>query len=425
MATDRTLMVLLCIGDESLRSRAGTLARAHLAANRIATLLPKSAIVIEDCATSTAGFECLKKHFDAAPNNAALLISDSLHETIGRSPFSVPRLSSWAKDLLDTFGDRLLGTMGIEQTGHRIPEIDRVVRNEFLDQEFLGGLELIGERLAYLAPPEPGTVAAALRRNPIVVRQIRTNAELRSYFLLRHQVYRAMGYLEPDVDAASSMMEMDWGDTSALHCGAFEQDGPRQVLVGTARVVGTMPLDRAAEHRTRALAALDPVLAHKIDREASIFMLPIFESMPKLNATFRKVSTEDVTCGELSRVIVAHSHRGTGLSEVLVRFAILQAMNRGVGQFFLECLPGHEALYRKLGFLKMEGVRGRVVGVGKTMIAMELDAGATEALRLTPESRRRLEIIGRQNGLCTCHEKECYKNASYLFYRTDRCPLYS
>ncbi len=99
--------------------------------------------------------------------------------------------------------------------------------------------------------------------------------------------------------------------------------------------------------------------------------MPIFHSQ-NLSGILRRSIESNEVYGELSRVIVAEDYRGGGLSRQLVEFALHEATKAGVNHLFLECLEFHEDLYRQFGFRRMEGKRGNVIGVNKTMIAMEL-----------------------------------------------------
>jgi predicted GNAT family N-acyltransferase len=121
----------------------------------------------------------------------------------------------------------------------------------------------------------------------------------------------------------------------------------------------------------------DPVLALAIDQTLGL-ELPIFHSQ-NLGRVMKQAIEADEVCGELSRVIVAEDFRGGGLSRKLVEFAVQEAARAGVTRLFLECLELHEELYRQFGFEKIEGAKASVIGVNKTMIAMQrrlTEAGA-------------------------------------------------
>jgi predicted GNAT family N-acyltransferase len=173
-------------------------------------------------------------------------------------------------------------------------------------------------------------------------------------------------------------MEVDWCDTISLHFGAYEltREG-RDTLVGTARVVvGSSQLEEhssllaAYQRWTTALVAQDEVLRNRLTNRVLGLELPIFHSQD-LSGIFRDVVLHNEVCGELSRVIVGEDYRGTGLSTRLVRTALCEAAKVGVKRMFLECLEVHEPLYRRFSFQKIEGKAGAVIGVNKTMVAMQ------------------------------------------------------
>ena len=156
------------------------------------------------------------------------------------------------------------------------------------------------------------------------------------------------------------------------------RDG-RETLVGTARVViasSAAPQKHANllslyKQWVEKLAAGDPVLNKAVANQVLELELPIFHSQ-NLSGIFRKSVQDDEVCGELSRVIVAEDYRGAGLSRQLVEFALAEAGRAGIQRLFLECLEVHQELYGKFGFQRLPGATGTVIGVNKTMLAMEL-----------------------------------------------------
>jgi len=104
-----------------------------------------------------------------------------------------------------------------------------------------------------------------------------------------------------------------------------------------------------------------------------------------------EILKKDQVCGELSRVIVDLEYRGNGISRRLVDLAVQTAARAGVNRLFLECLPSHEQIYERHGFRKLDGIKGTVIDVRRTMIAMELNPTLIEELRHGAVSR-----IGQQ-----------------------------
>jgi predicted GNAT family N-acyltransferase len=413
VSNQRPLKTIVCIQHESTRIRC----LQHLRELQAGNQLPGYVIDVTECNSPEEVLQLLHLHYETSPASAALLISDLLAESSGTFPNEECRPTSWAMEILHEFEDRLFGTMAIMDRSRRVPDIDRVLWRNFDGVALLNMLTLVADKLTYITRPERSL--APVQRDPVTVRPIKDKAELQSYFRLRYRVYRVMGYLEPRVENASSGMEMDSCDTHALHIGAFVRDGAGEKLVGTTRVVSLEPLDNRYESWTRSLARTDPVLNTRLDLYDPMG-LPIFQSM-RLNDKIAEVLTQDRNCGELSRVIVTEDFRGRGLSELLVWFAVLQAVNKGVGQLLLECLPVHERLYRKFGFTPMRGVTGRVIGVDKTMVAMELNPLAVEQMRKQPSVGRFLQLMRDQGYLQSCHDNSCGQ-AECDLYTKGKCP---
>jgi predicted GNAT family N-acyltransferase len=414
----RLLSAFVFIDDQTVKSRClDFLGQLHVSGG-LKARLPQYELRVVDVSSAEKAVVELEQHFKNSAD-PAVLISDRLAETTGKFPDerSLPR--SWVKEeIFDRFENQLLGTLAIMDRNTRVPDIDRVLWQNFDAQALLEVFGLVADKLAYISPP-PRKIDRA-RLGPVVVRPIRDKAELRQYFLLRYRVYRIMGYLEPWAESAPTGMEINSGDTHALHMGAFVKDGAGEKLVGTVRVVSSVDsLDDRHERWTRSLATSDPILNTKVDLHDPLG-LPVFASMD-LDEKISDTLTKGETCGELSRVIVTEDFRGLGVSELLVWFAILQASERGVNQFLLECLPVHEKLYRKFGFQRMPGVTGRVIGVDKSMIAMELGGAALEQQRQQLTVSRLAKAMHDFGCLQTCHDEHCLA-AGCEWYAAGRCP---
>jgi predicted GNAT family N-acyltransferase len=408
----RPLLTIVCIQDEATRSRCLQFLRALKTSGRLAERLPRYEIMVCECLPDDT-LKLLVAHFEEDTTKAAVLVSDLLAEALGAFPNEMCKPTEWAKEeILDKFEDRLLGTLAIMDRERRVPDIDRVLWQDFDTEDLLRVLGLVADKLIYISPPDK---TGSLPVGPIVVRPINDKTEMRDYFLLRHRVYCVMGYLEQAVDWAPSGMEINAADTHALHIGAFANEGTEKRIIGTARVVSMEALDNRCEEWARSLARADAVLKTKVDRFNQL-RLPIFESMV-MNDTMANVLTKMQNCGELSRVIVAEEYRGQGISELLVWFAILQAANHGVSQLLLECLPIHERLYRKFGFVRIQGVTGRVIGVNKTMIAMELTQLGLAEIQKQPCVGRFLRVMGQQGYLQSCHAGPCVRAECDLYTR--------
>jgi predicted GNAT family N-acyltransferase len=100
-----------------------------------------------------------------------------------------------------------------------------------------------------------------------------------------------------------------------------------------------------------------------------------------MNPIVYEVCTQNQACGELSRVIVVEEFRGMGLSRRLIDEALHRSIKDGAQRLFLECLQVHEGLYEGHGFQRIRNVRGRVVDVERTMIAMEMRRESVDEIR--------------------------------------------
>lgn len=332
---------------------------------------------------ATLAMERLGDHFTSHPADAAILLSDLLTERPAGSSATRCAPAPLARCCYDRFRDRLYATIAV--TGHRcrVLDIDRTIGLRPDDDTFIAVVSVAMERLSYLDRPTRVPLTGR-----ITVRTLgRNQIELKRYFELRYRVYSAMGYLTPEAEESPSRMEMDWCDKKSIHIGAFEHDGARQNLIGTARVVTSEPVDGKREKVFYDLAGYDPVLQRQLDM-ASALGLPVFDSQQGMNELMTQLLTGREKSGELSRVTVAGAYRGIGLSRQLVTHAVAEARRAGLTRLFLECLDIHEPLYGGLGFERVSNLRGRVVGVDRTMIVMQLaPAGMMRPAAAPQESR--------------------------------------
>jgi predicted GNAT family N-acyltransferase len=368
----RPLKLVLFADSDSIRRRFSKLIFEIIADGKLEQSLPEYQIQIARCETQEQAIACLRQHL-AADHSAAILLSDALVERVvdvTQSDTWTP--SYWANDVADGVQGNF-ATVAVMTIPRRVRDIDRAVSPRCTAQQLLETLKLVADKLSYMAPPEKRQLTTS-----IDVRPIRKQHELLEYFKLRHRIYKIMGYLEAEIENAPTGMEVDWCDTISLHFGAYEltREG-RDTLVGTARVVvGSSQLEEhssllaAYQRWTTALVAQDEVLRNRLTNRVLGLELPIFHSQD-LSGIFRDVVLHNEVCGELSRVIVGEDYRGTGLSTRLVTTALCEAAKVGVKRMFLECLEVHEPLYRRFSFQKIEGKAGAVIGVNKTMVAMQ------------------------------------------------------
>jgi len=169
-------------------------------------------------------------------------------------------------------------------------------------------------------------------------------------------------------------MEVDAYDKCALPIVAKEWSFPFSRIVGTARLI----LNEEFYYQLvkaksivpglpeRVKARLDQPLSSEINRPLP-FPLPIFASQPLSPAAYYR---KHLRYAELSRVIVDEEHRGQGLADQLINFALEEARKLSTDQLFLECIPAHQSLYGKHGFQIIPGPRSEVDHVYKRMIGM-------------------------------------------------------
>ena len=272
---------------------------------------------------------------------------------------------------LEKLRSQLFGIIAVMGTPYRVADIDRTVPSNANESVLMAALDLVFHRLDYLKPPEAPLV---LDLGKLTIRLLRKGnlTEFKDYFALRHRIYAIMGYLEEEVETCPSHLEMNEADTHAIHIGAFYRVGFREMLIGCARVVMNTPEDKDLREMCERLAGADPIIARRLDR-ADPLNLPIFQTHSGMNKIMPQIYRNNVTCGELSRLVVDRNYRGSGLSRLLVQEGMNQASSLSVSRMFLECLEIHETMYQKLGFVKLDGMKARVVTVARTMIAMELD----------------------------------------------------
>lgn len=306
------------------------------------------------------------------PASLVVLVGDWL--VTGEHPLRLhPALARW----LPAFRDRLLALIAITCYPRRVADVDRVISHRASDDQIAEAMDLVLQRMDYICPPER---KAELDSRNLTVRPLRAGnaTEFKEYFQMRHRVYRVMGYLEADVESASSRLEMNEADLHALHIGAFYRVRYQQVLVGCARVVLSSGADQGLRHLCEQLASADPVISRRLNT-ADGLNLPIFQSHRGMNHIMRQVYRENQLCGELSRVVVGRDFRGAGIAKLLVDSGVRRAAQAGARRLFLECLEAHAPLYQRFGFKRLDGMVGPVVNVGRTMIAMELNAPQMDA----------------------------------------------
>jgi GNAT superfamily N-acetyltransferase len=320
---------------------------------------------VGDIAGDQAGIlEWLRIHFAEPTVRPVILIS-----TLLKAPTD-PADGFLNREIQLRFGQCAIGTIAVQRSPVRVTDIDRAVAPNVTRTDLTHALVMLLGRLQYLVLP---VKSAVNDQQSIVIRPLRAGneAEFRTYFQLRHRVYSQMGYLEEDIERSVSKMEINAADLHSMHLGAYHRSAYGELLVGSARVVTNTEADPGLEELFETIAGRDDVVRRKLTEPYNLG-LPIFQTYRKMNPIMTDIFKKNLTCGELSRVIVDQEFRGGGISTRLVSEAVERAVGRGITRMFLECLKIHEPLYEKHGFRRMPGFEASVIDVKRTMIAMEL-----------------------------------------------------
>lgn len=313
----------------------------------------------------------LDSHFREQPQPRAIVVSDQLNEPLpGKPPHASPTEHLWgyAKELFDPYYLQPLGMLAATLRGKQVSDVDRTIRLEASREEVAAALLRVARRLEYVARPARQTELAP----NFIVRRLNNEFELLQYFRLRHEVYSVMGYLSEEKEQVQSRMEIDGCDPFAIHLGAFHRGEGFEELAGTARLLLAPNQPNAATEWVHRLLAGDRRLRSIVANENLSLQLPIFHSQD-LNPQLWEITLEELRVAELSRVIVSPAFRGTGLSPRIVAQAIVEARELGVDRIFLECLKLHVPLYARFGFTVIPNTQGEVIGVRRSMVAMQLD----------------------------------------------------
>jgi len=309
--------------------------------------------------------ERLKQYFSDNPKGMAVLVSDWL--VSNDSPDEKTMLLRRCEAEV---GKQLFGTIAIMPRPTRILDIDRTVGASCASECLARAVGMVVNRLNYLSTPPESPKGNS---SPVTVRPLKTinQRELQDYFSLRHKIYTVMGYLDEEVENSRSKLEVNEADLHAIHMGACCRNGSREKLIGTARVVTNGAVDETLHETLTELVNDDAVAKQRLETPYPLG-LPIFQSHTRMNGIIQEVFSKNQSCGELSRVIVAPQYRGRGISTRLIDAALRKSIAAGTRRLFLECLAIHTTIYEKHGFRCISGIRGQVVDVGRTMVAMEL-----------------------------------------------------
>ena len=189
-----------------------------------------------------------------------------------------------------------------------------------------------------------------------MIREIR-NSELDQYFRLRYEIYRPLGYIPPELDAADARWELHWSDRWSLPFGVFARSGE---LVGCARLVSEYGLlNDYGDVIERILAEKrDPVLGKCWRLPAQpTYPFDLLTPFAEFERYYRKLVRQQVCKAEVSRVMRLPQWRGQRLGEVIVDSLVAEAARRQIHLLFLACREEHQGFYGRSGFTTIPEMR--------------------------------------------------------------------
>jgi len=359
--------VALAVSEEQTRQHIGRVLKEADLDIRAKTSVDR--ISVSDIgADQTEVLAWLQGRFAEGDSRPLILISDLL-----KAP-SESIEDCLTRECQARFAHHLLGTIAIRPSRERVTDIDRIIKPDVTHADLINAMALLIARLEYLTAP---TERPDIDPHSIILRLLRNDneREFREYFRLRHRVYAQMGYLDEEMEASPSKLEMNEADTHSIHLGAFCQSRCGEVLIGSARVATNDEVDSELVELFEKIAENDRVSKRRLN-DAYPLSLAIFQTHKTMAGRLIDIIRNRQKCGELSRVIVDRSFRGAGISDRLITAALERAVGKGINPIFLECLKIHEQIYEKHGFKRLDGVEASVIDVKRTMIAMELQPQA-------------------------------------------------
>lgn len=295
---------------------------------------------------------------------ALIIVSPKLVDTIGDGC----SVSNAAQRLLERSWERrvVVGLVGVtDRPDAHVTGLDAVVSPDALRGRLRAIVQRVASRLWFkVAPPivDHDTVRDARQWEVGVVRDAQT---LRKCLALRHKVYSALGYLDPEVAAAQLRIDLDGYDTRAKQFVVIDRSSQR--VAATARLIspGILPWLNGPLNTPNyvawcnALAREEPGRVYRrLLARPFVTPLPILDSFAHFNnlsdqQRYQPLVYPQYSC-ELSRVVVDPDYRGFGLLRLLMERAIEEARINRKRYLLLECAPFHEQMYAKFGFKLIE-----------------------------------------------------------------------
>jgi predicted GNAT family N-acyltransferase len=179
------------------------------------------------------------------------------------------------------------------------------------------------------------------------VKQLDTFEELIQSYRLRYQIYHDLGYLrQPN----KSKLDIDTYDGWAIPFGAF--DTSSQTMIGTLRLITTEPQPRFSQLVQKVLGLFaDTALARQVCADRP-HVLPSIVS-DAIEKALSDYNTGDFRVSELSRSVVRHRFRGSGVARSLMELGLARAAQDGPALLIGSYLPEHVPMYGKYGYCKL------------------------------------------------------------------------
>ncbi len=374
--------------------------------------------------------------------SAIILLSGQLVDRNENGSWQASRLAQKVRGLFLRNPEHLCALIAVlNEACHRITDIDAILTEGGLTKETLKQKLLQVANRIWLKSPVTALPNLA-NRDAILVRRVRSDAELRECFALRHRVYDALGYLEEPVSLSASAIDIDSFDTKAVHFAALNQRSHE--VVGTARLVAILPPiigqtvtpdawrafqdhgDWAKAIARQALLKQDNVFHEKLTQSTHLPFPILFNSNFGTKYSMFMDKHPPASGGEVSRVVVSPSHRGLKISALLMRAVISTAFQLQKRFLLLECVPAHAAMYEKYGFHLIEGHHCRAQDLDQVAVGMSLSLEDHPFNKSVACAKTDGQMLEKSGFLCLCCNTECWKRRDFQFrYDESRCPLTS
>jgi predicted GNAT family N-acyltransferase len=271
--------------------------------------------------------------------------------------------SALARQLLDTAQKTklpmaLVGVVSSSRVLPRIPPMgldSLVIDGDDMAEQLNEAVQLLAARIWLMLPPEPGAVSQV--DSNVVIDFPRSLDDFRGILALRFKIYQTLGYLQPEIQEASSQLDFDAFDSNAIHLLARDMGSGE--IIGCARLIVPDAMLSAEQRQTwcKTVAEQEESRAYRDILKYGTGGQPLPAASMGAYAALRStlkashpgLRAED--CCELSRLIVAPKARGQRLSRRLTEAAVQIAVSwlaRTI--MIIECREHHRVLYEHYGF---------------------------------------------------------------------------